>query len=852
MNFLRWYCRPDLLEEIEGDLAELNQKRLNSGWGRRADLWFAWDVVRFFRWHTIRFFHPRFIKPKDMYFISNYLKTGLRNLRHNKSFALINLSSLSLSIACALIIFMVIRRELQYDRYNEHYHDIFRIVLLGDDVPGSGIAKVSGPLAPAIHESIPQVVSVTRLAWMPSRLFTINDLKQYEEGGMYADPSFFDVFTFTSIYGDAERSLSSSGGIVLTESFSKKYFNNKNPIGASITIEDKPYRVGAVINDVPETSHFHFDYLLPMEDDTRGWKEQWNRTQYYTYAYLPDHHSLGLLEEELSKIFISQLNEPETQDAHIKFQPLSSIHLHSHLHREIGENSSMMFIYLIGGIGVFLLLITCANFSNMQASIVAQRYMELGVRKSLGATRVDFWSQLLVESSFLVVVAALLSVGWVVFLLPYINQLLGIHLTLPAFTTGTFFLAALGLILGISLLTTIFQSVIMSSISNRLFSSGPSHISKGRIRAILVVGQITLSLVMIIVVLVMQSQLRFINTKPLGYVKDNIINIVVNDPGLIKDVPGFKHPFNEMPGVLSSSLSANLPGGGDYGIRLLPEGIDPEQVPETRMLIIDEEFITTYQLKLVQGRGFDQRRPADHSAYLINETAAKAFGWDRPIGKTIAMPAIDREPGPVIGVVKDFHFRSMHESIQPLVLFMEPTWFGYLSIRIAPDKFSSVIDLIKKHWKEIDADHPLQYGFFKSGIDEQYNDDIRMERFAGAGMLLAILLAIIGLYGLSSYDVARRGKEFGIRKILGASNLQVMLIQLRRYSWLILLGSGLAILPSIWIANTWLATFAYHIPVSWEIFALAVGSILLISWLALAYQMVKGAQTNSVDMLRME
>ena len=847
-RFLRWYCDPDLLEEIQGDMLESYKKRMLSRGEKVASRHYLLDVIGFFRWSNIQ--KPSLFSNQHIMY-TNYLKLSFRNLRSNRGYSLINLLGLTIGIMSFFLIFLFVSQEMSYDTHHSRHKNIFRIVNLSDDFTGGGIAKIQGPAGPVLKESIEEVVETVRFSFVNNLLFAYEDKQFYESLGKYADPSVFDVFDYEFIYGN-HTSLHDKNSIVLTERLSKKYFGNEDPINKLIEIDnDYSLIVTGVIKDLPATSHIQFSFLRPMEADERGWKEDWVMTNYYTYLLLDNTKDMPHLMEMINATYATHYPEESFEDISPHLQPLASIHMESHLHREMSASGNKVYLILFSLVGLFILLIASINFINIMTAKASERMKEVGVRKAVGASRGTLIFQFLFESFVSTAMSVSLALGGAYLLIPVVNGYFHTSLTMDVLSFDVLVIAG-SLILFITVMAGGYPAFYLSSMKVSLLNGPGLSISKNRIRNVLTMTQFSISSFMVIAILIVTAQQKFIAGKNLGFQKSGLINISLNDREVIQNYESLKNRLLQNSNIESVSLSSNLLGGGDYGIPIRAEGISEQENPDMRMLVVDHSFIQTYKMHIAQGREFTSDAGLDQGAYILNETAAKMLGWKNPIGKTIAMPAIEREAGPVIGVLEDFHFRSLHNQIQPIMLFIQPAWFNVVSIRVNAARIPETLSFLEKEWKDIEPAFPFSYSFFDQRMERLYASEVQTAKILKWTAFLAMFLSCMGLFSLSSFDADRKKKEFGVRKVLGASVFQIVKIQFVRFTLLIAVGAILAIPLVIVAMNSWLNNFVYKVIIDPGMITSGVFITLVIAWITIAHQTIRSALSNPIKSLKEE
>ncbi len=788
--------------------------------------------------------------------IRHYLKTALRNLLRHKGYTAINILGLSVGLACCLLIGLYVQNELSYDRYHEKADRIYR---LANHIAGAsfenGIAKVSGPWGPEARAEIPEVEAACRFIFVGEALLEKGGERYYEPNGLFADPSVFEVFSWPLLEGRPEEALREPRTLVLTRPFAEKYFGDESPLGKTLTVnQDAEYRITGVVEAPPANSHFTFDFLLSMASFQHPDLNSWALlNQYYTYLLLRPGADPGKVAEKMDILLARHLDE-ETAEAYTPFlQPISSIHLKSKLHREMSVNSDWSYIYIFGSVALFILFIACLNFVNLATARAMQRAREVGVRKASGANRGELILQFLGESVLVTLLAALIGLGLAGLILPYISEFLELNLALNWREDFGFFIGFAVLALLVGLLSGSYPAVVLSAYR-------PAAVLKGKLsaagnpflRKVLISSQFVVSIFLIIATLAAGAQLRYIQNKSLGFNKEQILILPIRSTPGPERVKAFRDELRRLPGVIGVSASANRPGGSDFGVPYEAVGLPADRQPAMRCLVADENFLDTYQMEMAAGRGFSAELPTDSSAYLINETAARQLGWENPAGQQLAMPAIGRGPGPIIGVVRDFHFRSFHEPITPLFFFIQPAWFSQYSLRLEAENLEHTLGLIREKWQAFEPDYPFSYSFFDESFDSLHRAEQRTAALIRWFAVIAILLTCLGIFGLASFTTARRTREIGIRKVMGATAGRIFGLLAWNFVALVLAAFAVAILPAWWAARRWLGSFAFHADLQWWHFLLAGALAMGIALISVSWQSLRAAMGNPAEALRYE
>ncbi len=706
------------------------------------------------------------------------IKFAFRMLYKQKANTFINFFGIGLSVSVCLLIGLYIHHETSFDKYHTKQDRIYRLAAKVEDASyENGIAKVSAPWGPGALQNVPEVENVCRFLAFGEGLFANGDRKFYESKGFFADSTAFNVFSWDLIYGNKPSLLKDANTIVLTKSFAKKYFGNEDALGKMIVADKTPYLITGVMENVPANSHFTFDFLVSMNSYTHPDMDKWDRwNQFYTYLLLKPKTSSALTQNKIDALLAQKLDSITSATTTPFLQPLSSIHLRSDLFREIEPNSDVIYIYIFGTLAFFIILIATLNFINLSTAQAIKRSNEIAVRKVSGASRKSLVRQFLIETTVVCITAVLFAIIIAYLALPFLNNFLNKPISFNWFTDPQLFIILLGLVVLLCFLSGTYPALVLSSFKpiqilgkNATASAGANIFRKG-----LVVCQFTISIVMIIAAFVCGLQQDYIQDKSLGFNKEQIIIIPFRDTVTARHIEAIKEQLKSIPGVVSISASANRMGGSDWGIPYSITGLDEAKLPPMRNLVVDEDFISTYQMSMAAGRIFDKRIGGDTNAYIINEEAARQLGMEDPVGKMMSMPAIDRGAAPIVGVVKDFHFRSLHEKIAPLFMFIKREWATQISVRIDAAQTVKTLTLLKEKWETIEPGNLFTYSFFDEEFGALYQSESRTTFIIYSFASLAIFIACLGLFGLATFTAQQRVKEIGIRKVLGASVASVV------------------------------------------------------------------------------
>jgi putative ABC transport system permease protein len=791
--------------------------------------------------------------------LKNYLTIAVRTLVRQAVFSSVTIIGFAVGMSCVMLISLYVWDELQYDRYHQHSERIYRLVQKQYFTGTSqALATTSGPVAAAFHNNYPEVEAAARIFIRKNALLSYENKQFYGENVAFTDPAVFDIFSFKLVKGDGENALKQPNTMMLTEKTAQKYFGKEEALGKIIKFNNKPYTVTGIVKDLPANSHFRFSSLASLSTlEQSPWMLNWGITSLWTYALLKPHADVASLEKKLPAFIEKYHGEGYSRRISYHLQPLTDIHLYSQMAAEIEPNGSMLFIRIFSAIALFILLLACINYVNLSTARATERMKEVGMRKIVGARRFQVILQFLAES----LLTSLLSFGvaLLVFMLslPIFNQLIGKAFTWHSLDKQMILLSLLIFVMA-GLLSGMYPAWYLSAFRPIKAMKGNINSIQAGIdfRKILVVIQFTMSVILLVATFVSYQQLKYIQTSQLGFNKEHIINIKVHDTHWRGKTELLKRELSNVPGVAKVAASLNFMGEELDGSDVRLAGAPEEENKLLAVTFVDHDFIETMQMQIAAGRSFSNQLASDTSAaFIINEAAAKAFGWasaEEAIGKELEFLGGGRMKEPVIGVVKDFHFASFHESVQPLLLMCWPSRLSSLSIKLRPDNPSGTLAQLEKKWQSLSPNFPLEYQFADEVIDKLYQSDQRAGKLFAVFAALAIGIACLGLFGMAVFTARKRTKEIGVRKVLGASASQIILLLCKDFISLILI-SVLIASPIAWYGmHHWLNNFAYHIELNIIPFFIAGVMAGTIALLTISHQAIKAALANPVKSLRHE
>ncbi|MDJ1481587.1 ABC transporter permease [Cytophagaceae bacterium YF14B1] len=813
--------------------------------------------------------------------LQNYLTIALRNLWRNKAFSAINIFGLAIGIATCLLITLYVLDELSYDR---HFSKADRIYRMGFSGKFNGqvldATALGAPLARQMRVDYPEVEESTRLRVSGNPFVTYGNRTFKEDKFVYVDSNFFQVFDIPFLKGDPKTALSQPNTMVITQAIARKYFGNQDPMGKMLQLKswNNTYKVTGVIEKVPANTHFHFDLFATMLNHEDAKQQIFANFNFPTYIVLKKGYDYKQLEAKLPTI-VNRFIEPEFKqylgattadlrkaDNQMGFflQPLTDIHLHSHQYDQLEANGDIRYVYIFSTIAGFMLLIACINFMNLSTASAARRAKEVGIRKVLGSVKEQLVGQFLSESMLLAGFALLLAVLIVIFCLPAFNSLTGKTFSISSIVQGWSVAGLAVLCLLVGLLAGSYPAFFLSSFKPIAVLKGGnptmqlvsgSRQSGLRLRSVLVVFQFFISIILVVGTIVVYQQLTFMQNKKIGFDKEQVI--VIHDTyALRKNEQAFRNQLLQDSRVVRASISDYIPVGPtnyDYS------PVFPEDHPTQNVVMghyrVDEEYVPTLGMELAQGRNFSRDFGTDSLAVIMNESAVRSLGWQKdPLGKKV-LRIVDgngtKRAYTVIGVVKDFHFKSLHEKIGPLILFMGEN-SGSILVKVKTKDIAGLLASFKKQWSAFSSDAPFGYSFIDQRFESVYRVEQKIGQILSIFAGLTIFIACLGLFGLATFTAQQRNREFGIRKVLGASVTNIIGLLSKDFLVLVLTANLIAWPIAYYAMNRWLEDFAYRISIAWWVFALAAALALLITLVTVSYQAVKAALANPVTSLKTE
>ncbi len=784
----------------------------------------------------------------------SYFKVILRNIKKNKVYTFINVTGLSVGIACCLLLTLYIRHECSYDRFHVNADRIYRINLIDEiEATRERHAVTIAAAAPAMVAELPEVKAFVRFSNPQKGFLTMQGETFESEGITYVDSTLFDVFSFTLLEGNPSEAFKKSNSIVLTRSLAKKIFGEEDVLGKSITYNhEDDLLVTGVIEDFPANSQLQFSALISFTTLSSkrvylGWRGGWD---YYSYILLQENTDIPGLKKKFQQLLDDRMNsyEPPEDVYSGDLEPLTDIHLYSEVSYDLDTRGSLTDVIIFSGIAIIVLILACVNFINLSTAQVAKRVKEIGVRKVVGSTRVQLIVQFLLESVVVATVSFLIAIELVSTFQYDFAALLGTNFDIWDMSGLS--------IVGLGFLTVLMVGVLSGSYPAFYLSSFrpvrilKGHFSGGGISGFnrsLLTFQFIISVALIICTLIIYRQLDFIRNKELGYQTENVIVIPLVSHDVRARFQLIKEKLGRLPGVLGSGASSQVPGRGFTSNGYLPEGV--EDFMMFNVLDVDPDFLSTLSIDVLEGRNFSNEFISDSNAYLVNQSLAEKLGWSEAVGKFIGRNGKHE----IIGVVEDFHFSTLHHPIAPLVLTLYPfEGYRYLSVRIAGANVRGTLAGIEEQWNQLFFHEPFTFRFLDENLNTLYLKEESFRQLFLLFSLIAIVIATLGLYGLVSLTLQQRIKEIGIRKVLGASISSIIMLLSRDFFTRLLLANLIA-WPLAWFGmSNWLRTFSYHTDISWLSFISGALLLFTLTLITILVRSFRSVNASPVDYLRSE
>jgi len=800
--------------------------------------------------------------------IKNYLKTAFRNILRNKLFTFLNILGLSLGMGTAILIFFWVNDEMSYDKHFENHENIYRVVA---DYQMNGvdyhIATSPPTMAAALLNDYPEVLNVCRFRDVGSMLITIDDKKYEEYNTIYADSTFFEVFSVPVVSGNESMLLNKAEHVVINEKLASKYFGDESAVGKLIKVDDETFMVAGVFQNIPSNTHFDFEIIISMLAREESLQQSWLSNNFPTYFVLHPEANVNNLEDQFQDMIIKYLG-PDVEkmmgttiaeflgesSAAFRIQKLTDIHLHSDLTAELEANSDIKYVYIFSFIAIFILIIACINFMNMTTARSERRSMEVGIRKVSGATRGQVVVQYIFESLIFTIFSYILAMIVVELVLPEFNTLSGKEIIVDYRDTSTLF-SLLAIILVTGIVAGSYPALYLSSFKPIVVLKGGFKSGKGngRLRNSLVVVQFITTIILISSTIIVYRQMNYIQSKNIGYNKEQLISLH-NSHLLGESIQSFKKEMLNYPQFKSATISSYLPvpsSSNNSGV--WPDGIK-ERVVSIQQWQVDFDYISTMEMNIVEGRDFDARMATDSFAVIINQTTAQQFGWDDPLNHKImrlTWPEMEAIPYQVIGVVEDFNFQSLRDNIGPLMMYISEAPY-IITFRFETDETKEVIALLEQKWNEFVPNELFDYSFVDNSFSKVYFREQRISKIITTFSILAIIIASLGLFGLTAFTTEKRTKEIGIRKVNGASVMDIFRLLAKDFVKLVVIAFVIAVPPTWYYMDNWLDNFAFRVNLNLTVFIFSGILALALAIATIAYQAYKAATQNPVESLKYE
>ena len=791
--------------------------------------------------------------------LPNYIKVAIRNLKRDPVNSGINVTGLAMGLTCVILIFLFVIHETSYDRFHEKSDRIYRLAY-NEHYQGNifNWAYSWSDWANELKDQFPEIDQAVRVAGNPS---SFNDTVERgnetfrEAGLLYAETEFFQVFDYQFLMGDPETALLNPNAVVLSEESAAKYFGDSNPLGQELLLNgEEILEVTGVVETANHNSHINFELLLSFNflySDNPDYSSEW----IYTYLLLTESADAINLENRLMEHESWFTPHPDFGDVSPVLQGITDIHLHSKRRGELSTNGDILYVYIFSMIAILVLVITCLNYINLSTAGSFKRFREIGMRKTLGARKKQIVQQFLGESIMIVFIALITAILIAEPLSKLFNSYLNTNINTGYLFSLEFLLIAAGLTILTGLLAGLYPSIYLSSLNpiSTLKAGGNSIHKKHWFRDGGVVLQFMISTALLVSAFAITKQVSHLKNTDTGFAREQIITIPISDTPVAENLELFKNNLLEHSSILGVTASSTKPAVQDIWVGTFqPEGFpDNQRNWISPHLLVEHDFLETYDIAITEGRGFSKEYPSDiNEAFILNETAVRNLGWEDPIGKRIQ--TWGDKNGQIIGIVRDFHFENLRLPIQSLVLHISERHYGHVSIKINTASISETLEFIEEEWNNMVSDLPFQYSFLDNEFEQVYQAEARMGRLTFLFTSLALFVASLGLLGLTAFTIKSKTKEIGVRKVLGATVPNIMFMVSKDFTKLVCIAIVLAIPVSWLLLETWLSEYAIRIELGWEVFAVSSFITVFIAWLTVSSQSIKTALMNPVKSLRSE
>ena len=840
-RFLKWLfdiiVRSEEQRTITGDLDELFIELAKEKGRLKAFIWYLGQILSACPLFLFKSFSRR------IFLFFNYLKITIRNIRRHKAYSFINIAGLGIGVACCILILLWVQDELSYDHFHKNAENLHAPTF------SNGSTVTPTALSEYLKSEYPEVIYASRYSGLGRNLLKFSDTEIYQEGGVMVDPDFIRMFTLDFQSGDPDTSLADPNSILLSETLAEKLFGSKDPLGETVVYNTQiSLKVTGTFSDYPHNSHIGFEFVVPLAL-SKTWNRNlntWSVNNIRTYVQLQEGTPVDSMNEKISGV-VEKHREQDKRP--LSLQPILRMHINPFNH----SGGPITYVYLFTAMAFFILLIACINFINLTTAKSSNRAKEVGIRKTIGAFRYNLIRQFFGESLFLTLIASIMGIGLSLLFLPMFNSLTGKEFIWSHLFNQNVLLGVFGIIIITVIIAGSYPAFVLSRFQ-------PVRVLKGKMisgmkgalfRKVLVVLQFSLSILLILCTLMVYQQVRFLSERDVGYDRDNIVFFGIGRQ-FTQNSERIKSELLSNPNILNMTLVDIAPyrwqsnaGFGDVHW----EGKTIQQVKMV-MVSVDYEFLKTFKLGMTEGRFFSKEFSTDPSdAFVVNQAAVRAMEMENPIGKQLKVWNFDRR---IIGVVKDYHFESLHLDIIPMAMRIDPFGYQQACVRISPQNVSGTLEFIEQKWKEIYPRYPFEFRFLDDTIQNLYRSEQSIGKIVSVFTVLALLISCLGIFGLSSYTAEQRTKEIGIRKVLGASVASVVRYVSKEFILLVLIANAIVWPVAYILMNLWLKTYAYKINVGLLTFILTGLVVLLVSLLTISRQIIRAATANPADSLRYE
>ncbi len=867
INLLHSLCNPGLVEEIEGDLNEDYYRRLETKGRRYASALFCLEALAFLR--------PQLLKRRftliQTTMIRSYIILSVRSMIKKPLFTLINLFGLTLGLASVLVIAGYVLFMLSYDKQYPSANNLYRVTLnWKNDGVQQHTATAFSPVASALDKTIHGVKRVSRV-YPYSGLVSKDGIDKTREARFcYADSLFFEMFPMTFQQGHMGSALKTPFSVVLTERMANKYFGTVEVLGKELRYEDERgsyrFNVTGVIDNLPQNTHFNPDFIASLTtlDKIMPWYNNWFYPPMYVYVEAQSGYDARQLESQISAaITKTHPNYIKSGDREYYLQPVTDIHLHSNLVEEWQANSNYIYVQILTVVAALILFLACINYVNLSTARSAERAKEVGVRKVMGAIRRQLIGQFLGESFVTALIAMILAFGLAELIFRfYLNDLLEKDLSIYTLFEPVHLITAFGGLIGLTLVAGMYPAFFLSMFRPAsVLNNSQSKTGGGlMLQRSMVAFQFVVSCLLIVGMLTIEKQTSYLREKRLGFEKDQLVAILLFDRKMGPKYQALKSRLLSESVVKHVAVSSGFPlREGFNGWPVTPEGHTAEERMSMKSLGGDVDLVKTLNLEIIAGRDFSADNPADTTqAFIINEAAAKSLNWNDPVGKDFELifyaRGENRRKGKVIGVVKDFHFESLYNKIDPLVIFVNthPFYCDYLLVKLNPGNIAKSMAALQTGWKDFSADKPLEYIIANDDLSDLYRQESKLSSMFSSFSALSVIVSCLGLFGLSAYAISRRIKEIGIRMVMGASVRDLFGLLSREYLLLVFLAQLLAWPLAWWLTGEWLSSFAYKVDVPLTFYLISLAACFVLAMVSISVHILRAVRISPIKTLRIE